>query len=172
MLSFGSPERLRIETVDPNDLLEGAVRLVRSETEGPVHIDFSSEAPSFPADRIKLRQAIRNLVANALQAQGCDGHVSISLKLEQNEIRIRVTDAGPGIPAEHRVRVLDPFFTTKPDGTGLGLPLVAVIAQLHGGELELSPAPSSLGGAEFLIRFPFRPLASAASGLPQAPGQN
>jgi len=170
MLSFGSPQRLRIETVDPTDLLEGAVRLVRSESEGPIRIDFESDAHSFQADRIKLRQAIRNLTANALKVQGVEGQVSITLTREDNEIHIRVADAGPGISAEERKRVMDPFYTTNADGTGLGLPLVAVIARLHGGELELSPEPSPLGGAEFLIRFPFRSSSAEATGFPQAPG--
>ncbi len=171
MLSFGSPQRLRIETVDPTDLLEGAVRLVRSETEGPVHIDFECDAPRFQADRIKLRQAIRNLAANALEAQGAEGRVKIALTKEQDEIHIRVEDAGPGISAEHRARVMDPFFTTRADGTGLGLPLITVIARLHGGELELAPEPSTLGGAEFLIRLPLRTGAAAPYELPQYPGQ-
>jgi len=170
MLSFGSPQRLRIETVDPADLLEGAVRLVRSESEDPVQIDFEAKAPGFQADRIKLRQAIRNLAANAQRAQGANGQISIALTLEKNEIHIRIADAGPGISAEERKRVMDPFYTTNADGTGLGLPLVAVIARLHGGELELSPDPSPLGGAEFLIRFPFRSSSVEATGFPHASG--
>ena len=171
MLSFGSPQRLRIETVDPDDLLEGAVRLVRSESEGPVRIDFEADAPGFQADRIKLRQAIRNLVANAFEVQGKNPHVSIALTRKKDEVHIRVADAGPGISAEERARVMDPFYTTSADGTGLGLPLVAVIARLHGGELELLPEPSPLGGAEFLIRFPFRSSSNETSGFPQPPGQ-
>lgn len=83
----------------------------------------------------------------------------------------RVADGSPGVPPEHRARVMDPIHTTNADGTGLGLPLVAVIARLHGGELELSPEPSSLGGAEFLIRIPFRSTAPAPCGLPQPIGQ-
>ena len=65
------------------------------------------------------------------------------------------------MPAALRGRVLEPFFTTRAEGTGLGLPLVATIADLHGGRLELASRPDELGGARFTITFPLVPNASA-----------
>ena len=103
---------------------------------------------------IKLRQAIRNLVSNAVEAQPSGGTIQIEATCAPREIRVCVRDAGPGIPIELHSRVTDPFFTTRAGGTGLGLALVHSIAQLHGGALEIGREPSALGGAEILLRIP------------------
>lgn len=159
MLTFGSPERLRTEALEASELLRGALDAARSGAN--VHDDFEvelrAEVAPFVGDRIKLRQALRNLIENALAAQGPGGRISVSAETEGNDVILRVADGGPGISAELRRRVFDPFFTTRADGTGLGLALVATIARLHGGRAEVSPHPSSLGGAEILLRFPLHP---------------
>jgi signal transduction histidine kinase len=161
LLSFGSPERLRLEDVDARELLAGAVKLVATETgtlAAPL-VTMRAKAPPFRGDRIKLRQAVRNLIENALEAQAGApaARVEVELVREDAELVVRVSDAGPGVPAELRRRILDPFFTTHADGTGLGLALVSVIARLHGGSVQCSPRPSALGGALFVLRIPFQP---------------
>ena len=160
MLSLASPERLRREPIDGEELLEEVARLALAECADPTGVSLRTYAdgPSFHGDRIKLRQAIRNLVANAIQAQPDAPHVEVTLTVEDDEVLVRVLDAGPGVPAALRARVFDPFYTERADGTGLGLSLVAAITRLHGGSVRVSPEPSSLGGAEFLIRFPLQPV--------------
>ncbi|MSR63041.1 MAG: hypothetical protein EXS08_11415 [Planctomycetes bacterium] len=159
LLSFGSPERLRLERVDGQELLEDAARLAGSLLEAAPSIEVSSAAPTFRADRIKLRQAVRNLIENALEAQaGCArARVLVTLAREGPELVCRVADAGPGVAPELRTQILDPFFTTHADGTGLGLALVSVIARLHGGSVHCAPDPSPLGGALFVLRVSFQP---------------
>ncbi len=104
-----------------------------------------------------LNQAIMNLVANALDAMGEQGTLRISTGASDGMYSIVVADTGPGIPAELRERVVEPFFTTKPvgQGTGLGLSITYSIVRKHGGTLELSE-PSG-GGACVTIRFPLEP---------------
>ena len=172
MLSFGSPQRLRLETIDCEELLAGAMRLALAddEVQSSVSVCTSVSAPPFLGDRIKLRQAIRNLVENAIQAQSAGARVDVTLTLEEQEIVVRVADAGPGVPPEIRHRIFDPFYTDHAGGTGLGLALVAAIARLHGGTAQVSSEPSStLGGAEFLIRFPNQPVDGPAP-IPETPG--
>jgi signal transduction histidine kinase len=173
LLSFGSPERLRLEDIEGRELLEGAARLVATPANGraPV-IGVRAEAPPFRADRIKLRQAVRNLIENALEAQGESPapRVEVELAREGGELVVRVSDAGPGVPEALRTRILDPFFTTHADGTGLGLALVSVIARLHGGSVQCSPRRSPLGGALFVLRFPFQP-ADRPAAIPRNPRQ-
>ena len=94
----------------------------------------------------------------------------VELVREGAEIVCRVADAGPGVPAELRARILDPFFTTHADGTGLGLALVSVIARLHGGSVQCSSRPSALGGAQFVLRIPFQP-ADRPADSPATPRQ-
>ncbi len=178
LLSFGSPERLRLEIIDGQELLEGAARLVATgpENGGAAQIRVHADVPPFRGDRIKLRQAVRNLIENALEAQasreapGRAPRVEAELACEGAELVFRVADAGPGVPEELRTRILDPFFTTHADGTGLGLALVSVIARLHGGSVQCSPRPSALGGALFVLRIPFQP-ADRPAALPRNPRQ-
>lgn len=174
LLSFGSPERLRLEDVDGQELLEGAARLVATHCEGGAAplVTVRAEAPPFRGDRIKLRQAVRNLIENALEAQAGAQTPRIEVELEREgaELVVRVSDAGPGVPAELRGRILDPFFTTHADGTGLGLALVSVIARLHGGSVQCAPRCSALGGALFVLRIPFQPADRPAE-LPRNPRQ-
>ncbi|NOT30745.1 MAG: hypothetical protein HOP15_09895 [Planctomycetes bacterium] len=174
LLSFGSPERLRLEDVDGQELLEGAARLVATHCEGGVAplVTVHAQAPPFRGDRIKLRQAVRNLIENALEAQaGAETpRIEVELEREGAELVVRVSDAGPGVPAELRGRILDPFFTTHADGTGLGLALVSVIARLHGGSVQCAPRRSALGGALFVLRFPFHPADRPAE-FPRNPRQ-
>jgi len=163
LLSFSTPERAALESISAGDLLESAIAGVASAGAPgarPTHvIERECSAPPFRADRIKLRQALRNLVENAVVAQPHGGRVRVSLHRVGDQIEARVTDAGPGIPADLRGRVLEPFFTTRAEGTGLGLPLAHTIARLHGGSLEISSEPSDLGGADVRLRIPFLPAA-------------
>ena len=166
MLSFGSPERLRSEAIDVRELLEEALRLERGDAvreRSGVTLEVPPGTFDFRGDRIKLRQAVRNLIANAIESQHERPRVHVAADREDDLLVIRVSDAGPGVPSDLRARILDPFFTTRPEGTGLGLALVSVIARLHGGELELSSEPSELGGAEFRIRIPFLPPGPSGS---------
>jgi signal transduction histidine kinase len=162
MMTIASPERLTLETVDPKELLASAIDAAMRALPGTApekkwRVISSASAPPFAADRIKVRQALRNLVANALQAQPDGGVVDVSITHDRNDVLLRVQDAGPGIAPELRSRVAEPFFTTRAEGTGLGLALVHSIAELHGGRLEVSPSPSPLGGADIAFRLPHQP---------------
>jgi len=168
MLSFGSPQRMHVETIDGQELLEAGVRLALADEGVPAGaaVEARSDAPPFAADRIKLRQTVRNLVANALDAQGAGARVEVTLSLDGDAIVLNCSDAGPGVPPADRHRIFDPFYTDHADGTGLGLALVDAIARLHGGTVRVSSQPSGLGGAEFLFRFPYQP-ANPPAGEPK-----
>jgi two-component system sensor histidine kinase FlrB len=159
MLTLASPSKLTLETIEPAELAQAAIEQVRGELTDASQwrIECSVEAAPFVGDRIKLRQTLRNLLSNAIHAQPGGGAVALELIRERTEIVLRVSDAGPGIAPELRRRVLEPFFTTRAQGTGLGLALVVQIAELHGGRVEISPRPSQLGGAQVALRIPFRP---------------
>lgn len=171
MLTFGSPERLLDELIDAEDLADNAVRLALPDDSTGVTVERRIEVEAFVGDRIKLRQAIRNLIANAIHAQldtGSTARVALSITREDGSVLVRVSDAGPGVDPELRQRIFDPFFTNHPDGTGLGLALVSTIVRLHGGSVRVSPEPSDLGGAEFVIQLP-QPAHRPAA-IPQSRG--
>ena len=106
------------------------------------------------ADRIKVRQALRNLIANACDAQPEGGDVHVAARATERGVEFRVSDAGPGLRPQDVHRLCDPFFTTRADGTGLGLALVQRVAQLHAGGFEPQSKPAALGGACFALTIP------------------
>ena len=164
MLSFAEPKRLHIETVDTRAVVESALTLVRAtlpadENAPQWTLTHDVASVAFAGDRIKVRQSLRNLVANAVQAQPEGGAVHVSLEATPTELAFHVTDHGRGIPADLRRRLGDPFFTTRAEGTGLGLSLVHAIAELHGGRFEVCSHPptcphGSGRGAHVVFRIP------------------
>ncbi len=92
-------------------------------------------------DRRLLSRAVRNLIENALRASASAGRVEIDVSRDEAVARIRVADAGPGVPAELIGRVLEPYFSTQSGGTGLGLPIARRVAEEHGGALSLRNRP-------------------------------
>jgi signal transduction histidine kinase len=160
LLSLADPGRLCVERLATAPLLEEAVALALRGVPRPDRWSVRQvcDVPHLMGDHVQLRQALRNLVANALLVQPEGGQVLVHARGERAEVVLEVEDAGPGIPAEHFRRAADPFFTTRAEGTGLGLSLVHAIAQLHGGALEIDRRRSALGGARVRIRVPLLPL--------------
>jgi len=155
MLSFADPECLRLEEIDAVALASEAVRSATEVlAEDLWEIEVRVPELTFHGDRLKLRHALRNLVANAIDVQPDGGHVTVELEQVGDSARICVSDAGPGFSPEVATRATDPFFTTRADGTGLGLALVHTIAQLHGGSFEVSDTPSAHGGATVFLTIP------------------
>lgn len=156
VLAFANPERLQLEEQDSAECVADALDMVARDTGDQSAWEISSEAESasFVGDGLQLRIALRNLIANAQNAQTQGGAVHISTTATEDELLFQVDDAGPGLDPSLIRRLRDPFFTTRAEGTGLGLALVDTIARLHGGSLEFDSTPSPLGGASFLIRVP------------------
>jgi signal transduction histidine kinase len=99
-----------------------------------------------------LRRAFANLYRNAAEAMKGHGAIDVTVTGDRSGLAVTIADHGPGIPAELRQRVFEPYFTTKDDGTGLGLALVRVTLEAHRGSISVSETPG--GGATFAIVFP------------------
>jgi signal transduction histidine kinase len=132
-----------------------------SKRSAPTEVRVQLSESSLPVriDAMMLRRCLDNLVRNAMQAirhHGHDsvGHVRIRTRLIENRAVLEVSDDGPGISRDDRLRVFDPYFTTKVEGTGLGLAIVKKIVIEHGGEVLCRDG--DLGGATFEIRIPIR----------------
>jgi len=135
-----------------------------------VAIGARASTPEAFGDELQLRQAVVNLVMNAIQAidNGPMGRVTVDTADRGDEIAIIIRDNGPGIPDEARAHIFESFFTTKPrgDGTGLGLPTSRRIVNAQGGRLTL--VESGPKGTVFEIVVPRR-AATASRPLPIAP---
>ena len=91
--------------------------------------------PLMPFDKRYMKQALLNLVKNALAAMPSGGTLTLSTELSGDELRIAVADTGIGIPEDKIGKIFEPYFTTKENGTGLGLTLTYKIVKEHGGEM-------------------------------------
>ena len=109
-------------------------------------------------DEIQIQQILVNLIKNGLdaiaEAGRAGGRVEIRVEQTGMEVRISVTDNGPGVPEEFRPRLFESFFTTKPKGVGLGLSICKNIAAAHGGALHYLQPPE--GGSRFVLTLPMR----------------
>ena len=165
-LRFARPLAVEYETVPLAALVESVVAEIR-ETEPGVEIALEGRFTDVTGDADLLRQALRNLVRNAAEA-GVEGggprRVVVRGTVEDSAghpvQRIGVADNGAGIAAEDLPKVFLPFFTTKADGTGLGLAVVQKIALHHGGGVEARNLAE--GGAEFMFWLPLRRETSQA----------
>ncbi len=153
--SFSELARLPVPEMAPVDLAELVRATVESVDQGErVSWSAPSEPDVVPGDRTLLRQALTNLIKNALDAAGPQGHVWVRLEPAAERARLVVEDDGPGWPAGARESVLEPYFTTKSEGTGLGLSLVQRTILQHGGSLDLDDRPG--GGARVTLSLPRR----------------
>ncbi len=144
-LEHGSYQ-LQIEPVDTTALLE-ALAHTYSETAkaagGELHCDWQAALPLVEADKVHLRNALANLLDNAIKYGGPSPQVALSANSQSGYIRFEVRDEGPGIPPQYQTRVFDKFYrvpqgdTPRVKGFGLGLSYVRQIAKAHGGKVEM-----------------------------------
>jgi len=161
---FSSFARMPKATLESDDLAECVRRvlfLLRVAHPDIVFEDHLPETPVIgPFDRRLLSQALTNIIKNATEGISAEewrtepGHISVSLEKSAGFVEINIVDNGKGFPKENRHRLLEPYMTTRAEGTGLGLPIVAKILEDHGGGIELLDSPSGKG-ARVKLFFPF-----------------
>ena len=154
-LDYARPRVPRKELVDLNALLTQALTFLEGEM-SRIGVTATRETASnlfILGDKDLLYRALYNIIVNAYQAIGQNGHIQIHGAIQDDGfIALSFRDSGPGFPPEALPKLLDPFFTTKDNGTGLGLPIVNTIISSHGGRLELINPEG--GGAEVLLLLP------------------
>jgi signal transduction histidine kinase len=117
-------------------------------------LDVDALPERFWGDRTLLRQALVNLITNAEQAMPGGGHVTLGARRTDAGVELSITDEGVGIPEDLQSRIFDLYFTTKDDGTGIGLAVVQQIVQLHGGRIRLRSSPGQ--GTQITLQLPVR----------------
>nr|WP_244994268.1 HAMP domain-containing sensor histidine kinase [Actinomadura coerulea] len=155
--------RLHPEPVDVADLVEQTATVYRAAAEaaGLVLAAEVTGRPQLDADPVRLRQAVGNLLANAVRYTPAGGRVSLRAYADGDDVLIEVADTGPGIASEHLPHVFDRFWRAEKSrsrqtgGSGLGLAIVRQLAEAHGGAAEVSSEPEK--GATFTLKLP-RPL--------------
>jgi signal transduction histidine kinase len=129
---------------------ELAQRKIKIET------DLSPKLPRLPFDGQQIKQAVINVIKNAMEAMESGGALTIrTYQLGESEIAFEIGDTGPGISTKAMHNILNPYYTTKPRGTGLGLPITNRIVKAHKGKLDMKNKVT--GGSMFIIRLPLHP---------------
>jgi len=153
-LRFARPPKLNVERLPMTPLVSDLAAFITPEfSKKGVALSLESGSPETArVDGFQLKQAILNLVLNALRATAAGGHVVLRTAGDDRRFEVSVIDDGEGMAPETREAAFTPFFTTRPEGTGLGLPLVRRIAEHHGGWVELTSAPGQ--GTTVTMVFP------------------
>src|SRR6201981_3950332 len=118
-----------------------------------VEQELRADLPLLQLDREQMKQAFYNVIKNSLEAMTRDGTLRIRTDLDDTHVIIQFIDSGGGMSAENLSRVFEPYFTTKPSGTGLGLLIVRRIVREHGGELSIESGQGN--GLTLTIRLPY-----------------
>jgi signal transduction histidine kinase len=114
--------------------------------------EFDPSIPPVPLDAALLKQALINILKNAQEAMPSGGDLTVRTSKNRRCVHVDVADTGTGIAPEHLDKIFEVYFTTKPNGSGLGLPTAKRIVEEHGGSIAVESRPGQ--GARFEIRLP------------------
>jgi len=156
LLQFGRPPPPSIRPTQINELIHEVLLLVGRKAGIEVTLVLQPDQPMIEVDAEAIKQALLNLIINAVQAIETQGTIRIETATEANGLScvITIADDGVGIPPENLEKIFDPFFSTKPNGTGLGLPMAHRIVDAHGGTITASSTPNR--GTVVVLRLPIR----------------
>src|SRR5258708_26201216 len=150
-----APQR---ELVDVNGIIHEMLTLLEGEASRflvAMRTDLSAELPKIMVDRVQLQQVFMNLMLNAIEAmKDSGGELTVKSELQDGQLQFSISDTGVGLPTEKMDQIFSAFFTTKPQGSGMGLAISRSIVESHGGQLWASA--NSGGGATFHFTLPIQ----------------
>lgn len=157
-LDYAKPSRLQLSKLEIKAVFSEVIELIENELragKAQKRVYFELDCPddlNFECDARQIRQVFWNLLGNAVEAIDDRGHIAIRChSKEPNRVRIEVEDTGCGMSADDREKIFEPFFTKRPNGTGLGLALVYQIIEAHGAEIGVESAVGK--GSLFWMEF-------------------
>ena len=157
LLNYAKPKPPSLSTISLPEMAQRIAAMARKSSKSEAHsieLIQLTAIPEFTGDEMQLEQVLMNLLLNAQKAAPNGGHIRISLAYDEEEacIRMEVQDDGPGIAEEVKPRIFQPFFTTRTDGTGLGLATCLKNVQYHGGSIEVQSEAGR--GTTFVVSIP------------------
>lgn len=154
-LDFTRPVELQLDNVPMQDLVREIVDLARPQTAAAkieISVRQEAEGVEVRVDRDLMKQAVLNVVVNAMQAMPEGGELLFEALVNNDTAELRISDSGAGIEPELREKIFRLYFTTKTEGSGIGLAMTFRIVQLHDGTIDFTSEPGK--GTTFLIRLP------------------
>jgi C4-dicarboxylate-specific signal transduction histidine kinase len=150
-----SPKRTRCQLPELIAELRPVLDVLAMRTKGSIRVDTPSSVPDLLIDRLRIQHVLYALAQNALDASAlmpAPPSIRIDVSTDRYIVETGVSDSGPGVPADSRGQLFRPFFTTKPQGTGLGLASSRAIIESHEGTIGFDNLPT--GGSRFWFRLP------------------
>ena len=172
LFALAKPVELESGHVDLRDAVDEALAQLAGLMDTSAHSierAYDPELPPLCGDQHRVEQAALNVMLNALEAMEDDGTLAVRLNRVDDRVVAEFEDTGPGIPAEEVEKVTRPFYSTKPAGTGLGLPLVVRVMAAHNGNLEIDSQPGR--GTVVRLVFPVAERVGAGSSAPENAGR-
>jgi signal transduction histidine kinase len=154
-LDFTRPVELQLDNVPMQDLVREIVELAQPQADAAniqVSVRQETEGVEVRVDRDLLKQAVLNVVVNAMQAMPEGGELRFEASATKDTAELRISDTGTGIPAEVRDKIFRLYFSTKKEGSGIGLAMTFRIVQIHDGTIDFTSEPGK--GTTFVIRLP------------------
>jgi len=157
LLSYAKPKPPSHAAIELPALVKRIVSIVRSTSNHgsiPIEVCQLSPLPGFTGDETQIEQVLLNLLLNAQNAMPSGGHIEVVLDYDRDAaaIKMEVRDNGPGIPEPLQKKIFQPFFTTRPEGAGLGLAICLKNVQYHGGTIDVRSEPGR--GTTVAVRIP------------------
>jgi two-component system, NtrC family, sensor histidine kinase HydH len=155
-LQFARPLELRLEKADLAQTLDRSIALAEREAGGvAIYKNYDPSIPPFPFDAELLERVFYNLVLNAAQATPAGGAITVKTRAADSVAEVAVIDRGAGMAPSQIGSIFNPFFTTKPQGVGLGLAIVSKIVDEHGGKIAVESEQGK--GSVFRVFLPMKP---------------
>jgi signal transduction histidine kinase len=155
-LHFARPQEARRAPGDIRDVVEHVSGLIRDDRSRAPRVDVrvavDPAVPRFAFDRDQVTQVLWNVALNGVEAMNGRGRLSLEVARQNGDVALAVSDTGPGISRERLARVFEPFYSGKPNGSGLGLTIAERIVAAHGGRIEIDSAPGR--GTRVTLLFP------------------
>jgi two-component system sensor histidine kinase HydH len=155
LIEFARPLELKKEKVQFVELVQHTVKLIAADAQKnkiSVEIDAVADLPEVEVDPDKIKQVLLNIFLNSLAALKDGGKLIIALELKADNLTVIISDNGAGIKKLDLLRIYDPYFTSKPAGTGLGLAVVQKIMEAHGGKINVESTAGQ--GTKVFLFFP------------------
>ncbi len=170
LLQFSRVKEPTLKPANINAIVKKVLNQLKTPAGIRLTMKLHNNLPDIEMDSRQIEQVFCNIITNAVQAMADDGELTIETNLYSNHIVTSITDTGSGIAEENLEKIFEPLFSTKAKGTGLGLPVCALLIEKHSGKINVKSRPDE--GTTFTIKLPITKITEEPEKVSAAPTDN